>query len=81
MADRDTKRSLGLRTMRERNRSTRAKARADGILSVTLEIPKNEIAELDALKQRAGLRSRSQAFIRVMAVLAANPTLKQELGL
>ena len=80
-ADREAKRAANLRYMREKNRQARAEARAAGILPVVIDLPQQQLEELDALKQRAGLRNRSQAILRILAALEAHPQLKQELGL
>lgn len=80
-ADREAKRTARLTVTRERNRKFRAEARAVGVVTLQLEIPRTLIDELDAIKKHVGLRNRSQAYVHIMAKLGAHPKLKQELGL
>lgn len=47
-------------------RAYRQRLRAAGGEEVLLRLPRSAVAMLDAVKQRHGLRNRSQAFLRLI---------------
>lgn len=50
----------------EKNRLYRARLRAAGGEEVLFQLPRDTIAFIDELKQRQGLRSRSQALLQLI---------------
>jgi len=48
------------------NRAYRQRLRAAGSEGVLLHLPQQTVAMLDALKERQGLRSRSQALLQLI---------------
>jgi hypothetical protein len=48
------------------NRAYRQRLRAAGGEEVLLQLPRETIAMLDAIKERHGLRNRSQAFLQLI---------------
>lgn len=50
----------------EKNRTYRARLRAAGGEEILLQLPRETVALLDDLKQRQGLRSRSQALLQLI---------------
>lgn len=56
---------------RKRQRELRAAARAQGRKQALVELPTEQLAFLDQVKTELGVRSRSDALERVLAVLAA----------
>jgi hypothetical protein len=48
------------------NRAYRQRLRAAGSEGVLLHLPQETVAMLDAIKQRHGLRNRSQAFLQLI---------------
>ena len=48
------------------NRAYRRRLRAAGGEEVLLQLPRETIAMLDAIKERHGLRNRSQAFLQLI---------------
>jgi metal-responsive CopG/Arc/MetJ family transcriptional regulator len=48
------------------NRAYRQRLRAAGSEEVLLQLPRETVAMLDAIKQRQGLRNRSQAFLQLI---------------
>ena len=60
---------------RQRNRGVRERQRKAGMTEIVLALPKHIVAELDAVKQRDGLRSRSQV---VLQMLQAGRALDQQ---
>lgn len=80
-ADRVAKQQAHRRTCREAVARARAAARAAGKKPVTLTADAQDIDELDALMQRAGLRNRSEAFAMMMAIARETPQFREEAGL
>ena len=50
----------------EHARAYRQRLRAAGSEEVLLRLPRATVAMLDAIKQRQGLRNRSQAFLQLI---------------
>jgi len=50
----------------DKNRTYRARLRAKGGEEVLFQLPRETVAMLDDLKQRQGLRSRSQALLQLI---------------
>ena len=50
----------------QKNRLYRARLRASGGEEVLFQLPRETVALLDELKQRQGLRSRSQALLQLI---------------
>jgi hypothetical protein len=50
----------------DRNVRYRQRLRANGSEEVLLQLPRATVAMLDALKERQGLRSRSQALLQLI---------------
>ena len=48
------------------NRAYRQRLRAAGSEEVLLQLPRATVAMLDAIKERHGLRNRSQAFLQLI---------------
>jgi hypothetical protein len=48
------------------NRAYRHRLRAAGSEEVLLQLPRATVAMLDAIKERHGLRNRSQAFLQLI---------------
>lgn len=46
------------------NRAYRQRLRAAGLVEVLLQVPPATVAMLDEIKERQGLRNRSQAFLQ-----------------
>lgn len=80
-ADRAAKRESELRRVREANRRAREAARAAGQRQFTVTVPEAFIEELDALRERVGVRTRSEAVLHLWETVRSNPDMKQELGL
>lgn len=53
-------------TSTEKTRAYRQRLRASGGEEVLFTLPRETIAMLDAVKERQGLRSRSQALIKLI---------------
>ena len=53
------------------NRAYRQRLRAAGSEGVLLHLPQHTVAMLDAIKERQGLRSRSQALLELIEKGAA----------
>jgi hypothetical protein len=53
------------------NRTYRQRIRAAGSEGVLLHLPQQTVAMLDAIKERQGLRSRSQALLQLIEKGAA----------
>jgi hypothetical protein len=51
---------------RQRNREVRERQRRAGLTEIILALPRDLVAELDAVKQRDGLRSRSQVVQQLL---------------
>ena len=50
----------------DNNRAYRQRLRAAGSEGVLLHLPQQTVAMLDAIKERQGLRSRSQALLQLI---------------
>jgi hypothetical protein len=50
----------------EHTRAWRQRLRESGAEEVLLQLPRTTVAMLDAIKQRQGLRSRSQALMQLI---------------
>lgn len=50
----------------EKNRNYRARLRAAGGEEVLFQLPRETVALIDDLKERQGLRSRSQALLQLI---------------
>ena len=50
----------------DHNRAYRQRLRAAGSEEVLVQLPRATVAMLDAIKQRQGLRSRSQALLQLI---------------
>jgi hypothetical protein len=50
----------------DRNVRYRQRLRANGSEEVLLQLPRTTVAMLDAIKERQGLRSRSQALLQLI---------------
>ena len=50
----------------QHTRTYRQRLRAAGSEEVLLQLPRETVAMLDAIKQRQGLRNRSQAFLQLI---------------